>query len=91
VQRRLGGCRLGRAMTYHLDTTPPPNLDDPDWPTAGLHIPADYAPLGYMAWLDMAERRGASGERQRYCRACQCWRWERVPCPEATGTPKPRK
>jgi len=39
----------------------------------------------------MAEQRVANGERQRYCRACECWRWERTPCPEATGTPKPRK
>jgi len=78
-------------MTYHIDATPPSNLDDPDWPSACKHTPPGYVQLGYMAWHAMAERRDKRGERQRYCRACQCWRWERTPCPEATGTPKPRK
>ena len=78
-------------MTCHLDTTPPPNLDTPHWPNACKHTPPGYVQLGYSAWLDMAERRDRRGERQRYCRACQCWRWETTPCPEATGTPKPRK
>jgi len=78
-------------MTCHIDATPPLNLDDPDWPKACLHIPAGYVQLGYMAWHAMAERRTANGERQRYCRACEHLRWETTPCPEATGTPKPRK
>jgi len=78
-------------MTCHIDATLPSNLDDPDWPKACLHTPPGYVQLGYMAWHAMTERRDKRGERQRYCRACQCWRWETTPCPEATGTPKPRK
>jgi len=78
-------------MTYHIDATPPPADDSPDWPKACKHIPADYAPLEYMAWHAMAERRNKRGEQSALCRACQCWRWERTPCPEATGTPTPRK
>ena len=78
-------------MTCHIDATPPSNLDDPVWPNACTHTPPGYAPLDYSAWHAMAEQRTANGERQRYCRACQCWRWETTPCPEATDTPKPRK
>ena len=78
-------------MTYHIDATPPPADDSPDWPKACTHAPPGYVQLGYLAWHAMAERRTANGEQSALCRACQCWRWETTPCPEATGTPKPRK
>ena len=63
-----------------IDETRPPNLDDPDWPDPCVNRPADYRPLGYLAWHAMAEARTKRGERQVFCKACQRYRWASTPC-----------
>lgn len=64
---------------------PPADLDQPDWPAACPHRPADARELGYLAWHDMAERRTRRGERQTLCKTCERWAWQRTPCPAKGG------
>lgn len=63
-----------------IDETRPPNIDDPDYPPGCVNTPADYRPLGYLAWHAMAEKRTRCGERQVYCRTCERYRWGSTPC-----------
>lgn len=74
----------------HLDETPPPNLDHPDWPQDCRHRPADARDLGYLAWHAMADARVKRGERQVWCLSCKRWRWPTTPCTEPSSKAEPR-
>ena len=66
--------------TVHLDASPPPDLANPDWPQTCPETPADYVPLSYNEWHDMAAARTKRGETQRWCPCCERWAWVSTPC-----------
>jgi hypothetical protein len=41
-------------------------------PQCPWHRPSE---LGYLAWHEDAERRGAAGEKQQQCPVCHYWFW----------------
>lgn len=62
------------------DASPPPHLDDPDWPPTCPETPPGYTPLSYNEWHEMAAARTKRGERQTWCATCERWTWNSTPC-----------